>query len=485
MSRIYLSKSKILSGAQCEKRLYLEVHHPELLEVDEAMAQRFAIGHRVGEVARRLWPDGILIGHDQELVEAIKETKARLAKSGPVTLFEATLEAGGVLIRADMLQRDKEGLRLVEVKAATQVKDYYLLDVAVQSWVLEQAGFKLDRIELAHVDNTFVYPGNDDYDGLLAFVNVKGAISELRREVPALVTRYRTMLDGDEPDIAIGKHCTTPYACPFINHCTPPQPEYPVTLLPYGGKTVQALLADGYDDLRNVPADRLTNPNHQRVWRVTRSGKPELLPGAKKVLKAFPYPRYYMDFETVQFPVPIWKGTRPYEALPFQWSVHIESKGGDLDHHEFLDTEGDAPMLAFCESLLEAVGTDGPVFVYNASFEKRILAEQAARYRKYARDLKAVIDRVVDLLPITRDHYYHPAMKGSWSIKAVAPTVSKELDYGNLGNVQTSSDAPAAYIEMLHPETAGPQREQIAFDLHRYCGLDTFAMIKLARLLSQ
>lgn len=485
MSKWYLSKSKLLSGAQCTKRLYLEIHRSELSEVSAATEQRFALGHRVGEIARARWPNGILIQHDTELSQALRETQKVLADKAVPVLFESTFEANGVLVRNDILERTQKGMRLIEVKASTSVKDYHYLDVAVQAWVLRQAGIELARIEIAHINSEFVYPGNGDYDGLFTFVDVRREVEERLGGISELVDRLRATLAGDEPDIGIGPHCHDPFDCPFLHYCTPPQPDFPVSLLPRGGKVVQALLANGYRDLRDVPPDRLSNPLHERVRRVTHSGKPELLPGAKTILEKLPYPRYYMDFETVQFAVPIWKGTRPYERLPFQWSCEIETADNYLRHTEFLDIEGNAPLEEFCRTLLDCIGPEGAIFAYNASFEKSVLSSLAQRFPKYAEKLTGMIERIIDLLPITREYYYHPDMQGSWSLKLVLPTIAPHLSYGNLGEVQDAGAAPTAYMEIIDKATPDERRRSLIEDLRRYCERDTMAMVELAKFISQ
>jgi len=483
MSKVYLSKSKILSGNQCLKRLYLEKNRPELMEISDAAKQQFASGHKVGAAAQTLWPRGHLITHDSELTEALRETQQYLSDNPEATLFESTFQSDGVLVRNDILECNANGARLVEIKASTSVKDYHMLDVAVQVWVLQKAGVNLDRIELAHINNQFVYHGDGDYEGLFTFVDVADEIQDQLRAVPDLVVRLREMLKGTEPTIGIGPHCHDPFDCPFINYCTPPQSEYPVSLLPRGGKVVKGLIADGYNDLRDVPAERLTNANHQRIWRATKAGKPQLLPGAREILDKLPYPRYYMDFETVNFAVPIWKSTRPYERLPFQWSCEVEAADGTLKHHEFLDTSGNAPMEDFSRALLDCMGREGPIFVYNATFEKGVLADLAKRFPHYKNELNGLIKRIVDLLPITRDHYYHPDMHGSWSIKVVLPTIAPHLDYGNLGEVQDSSGAPSAYMEILDQVTPAERRKLLIDDLRRYCERDTVAMVELAKFI--
>lgn len=477
-----LSKSKILAGLQCPKRLYLQTHHLELAEESDSAQARFAQGNLLGGVARTLHEGGVLIGHDDALGLALAETREVLAEQAAKTVFEATFEHGGVLIRADVLERNEDGAyHMVEVKSSTSVKPYHLQDCAVQSWVVSGAGYPLKRVELAHVNNSFVYEGEGNYQGLLTYNDVTDEIQPLIEQVPVWIKSFQDMLAGPMPPIAAGDQCTSPYECPFLNHCALPQAEYPVTMLPYAGNLARELEASGIRDVRDIPEGRLVKDVHQRIRRATLANAYELDAEAQEKVAALPYPRYYLDYETIQFVVPEWAGTRPYEQLPFQWSCHIEHKDGTLAHQEYLDTTGDSPMRAFAEALIEGLGDAGPILVYNIGFERSRTQELATRFPDLADALNAISDRMVDLLPIARQHYYHPAMKGSWSIKAVLPTIAPELDYSLLDEVQDGGMAQGAYLEMIDPETPDDRRVKLASSLREYCKLDTFAMVRVAR----
>jgi hypothetical protein len=282
------------------------------------------------------------------------------------------------------------------------------------------------------------------------------------------------------PNIAVGEHCRFPHNCPFIGHCSPPQPEYPITMLHHGGRIVQELIAEGINDVRAIPEGRLKKPIHRRIRRVTLSGRYELDDLAGEVLLLLPYPRFYLDFETVQFVVPEWAGTRPYNQLPFQWSCHVEEEDGNLRHADFLDTSGEPPMRRFAVSLVDALGDDGPILVYNMSFEKGRVHELAGTFPDLAKRLHAIAGRMVDLLPIAQEHYYHPAMKGSWSIKAVLPTIAPELNYQGLAEVQDGTMAQSAYLEAISSNTETGRRDKLTQALREYCKLDTLAMVKIA-----
>lgn len=484
MRQYRLSKSKILSGQQCPKRLYLEVHRPELVELDESREMAFATGHAVGEAARQQFPGGVLIGHQNELASALKETTEHLSRPGPITLFEATFQAEGVLVRCDVLQKSKtDQLSLIEIKSSTEPKSEYDLDVAIQSWVIERAGYRLNEIKLGYINRDFVYRGNGDYAGLFKYKDMRKTVHSLFPAIPGIINKLKHVLAGEVPSIAIGKQCFDPYECPFVHHCWP-KADYPVINLPRLGDKVYELLAEGFTDLREVPPERIQTDVQKWVQRVTCSGKPELKSGAQAALKKLGYPRHYLDFETVQFAVPIWADTRPYEALPFQFSCHVEQEDGTLTHKEFLYDDGTPPMRAFAESVIEVVEDLGPVFVYS-HYEKRIVNALAERFPELKKSLLTIVGRFVDLLPITKENYYHPAMQGSWSIKAVLPTIAPEMDYGDLGEIQDGGAASAAYLELTAEETAVERRQALRHGLLKYCERDTLAMIEVVCFLQQ
>lgn len=474
-----LSKSRILLHRQCPKRLWLKVYRPELEEVDDSNQARFATGTYVGELAQQLYPNGVLIDGDN-LGKAVADTQAVLAgEKRPI--FEATLQAGGLLIRADLMLPDQDGYRMVEVKSSTGVKGYHLTDAAIQSWVAQQANLPLTSVEIAHIDNSFVYSGGD-YQGLFHYADVSEQISCMKDEVPNWIKAAQETLSGEEPCIATGDQCNSPFPCSFTDYCSPEaesESTFPPEVLPYGGTLAATLRAEGYTDLRDVPEARMESWKHQRVWRATKDGQAELNPEAGKIIASLPYPRYYIDFETINPAVPIWAGTRPYMQVPFQWSCHVETTSDVMSHCAFLADGQSDPRRPFAESLIDAIGTNGPVFVYNAPFERSRMQELAEYYPDLAPALEAGIDRIVDLLPIARDHYYHPEMRGSWSIKAVLPTIAPDLAYDNL-EVANGGMAQDAFTEIMQAETLPERRQQLHDALLLYCERDTLAMVRIA-----
>lgn len=480
-----LSKSRLISWRQCPKRLWLEVNRPDLRVITPDLERRFQVGHQVGAIAQDLENNGLLIEHETNLTAALQATREALSQYPARPLFEPAFQHDGLLVRIDLLVPQGAGFQLVEVKSTGSVKEYHIVDAAIQAWVAAQAGVPVDEVCIGHVNTGFVYPGNADYRGLITKAPITEDIAPHLEEVPRWVAGARETLAGEQPAIEAGGHCTDPFECPFLGHCSPAQPEYPVGLLPdrAGKSLARQLLSEGYEDLREVPAERMPTAPLQRVHRITVSGMAEIGPGAAECINALAWPRYYLDFETIAFTVPIWTGTRPFQALPFQWSCHGESNTGELFHREFLDISGEPPMRRFAESLVETLGSSGPILVYSP-YEKRILNELANTYPDLAPALLALAGRLVDLLPVTKQHYYHPDMKGSWSIKAVLPTVAPDLDYASLGEVQDGTSAQFAYLELIDPDIENDRKQQLETQLREYCKLDTLALVRLAGFLA-
>ncbi|MDE2341960.1 MAG: DUF2779 domain-containing protein [Betaproteobacteria bacterium] len=487
MARV-LSKSKILSFLQCPKRLWLEVHQPDLIEESASAQQRFAAGHEVGEVARKLYdPDGkgaLIDVQTEGFSGALARSQELLGKNQPI--FEAGFAAEGALAFADiMLPARKAGKKvwhMVEVKSSTSLKDYHRKDAAIQTFIARKAGVPLASVALAHVDTQWVYPGEGNYSGLLIENDLTDEAMGMEPEVREWIQEAQSVVrKRNEPDIEVGTQCKTPFECPFIGHCVEeiPMAKHPVEWLPgLQKKEILKLIANGATDMREIP-DSLLNERQLRVKQATLTGKPYFdAKGASKALSQHPLPAYFVDFETIGFAVPRWKGTRPYQHVPFQFSLHYMAKPGKLEHHEFLDLSGKDPSRDFAERLIKVCGTSGPIFVYNKSFENRIITELADRMKDLKPALEKISKRLVDLLPLTKAHYYHPSQKGSWSIKAVLPAIMG-VGYDSLDGVSDGGMAMEAYLEAVSPDTSHERKQRIEKDLLQYCHLDTKAMVEI------
>lgn len=486
-----LSKSRIAAFLQCPKRLWLEVHRPELLEVTPAMEAAFAVGHQVGELARAEYPRGVLVGHENNLAAALHETRGLFARARRSPVFEATFQHAGVLVRADLMSPTRRGWHMAEVKSAGEAKPYHLNDLAVQTWVARGAGIRVERATVRHIDKSFVYRGNENYRGLLIDAEVGDELEELLPEVPKWVIGARSTLGKREPKREMGAQCDDPFECPFKGYCETlagPRLAYPVEVLPgpRGKKLARRLKEEGFHDLRKVPANRVDDPLCQCIRSATRTGVTYRDPrGAQKVLATWPYPRGYLDFETINLAVPIWKGTRPFQQIPFQWSCHVERKNGSVKRYEFLDLSGENPARACAERLIADLAGCKTIVAYNASVERGVLKRLAGMFPDLRAKLLLLVECVQDLLPVVREHYYHRDMLGSFSIKAVLPTLAPRLNYSELGEVQDGTAAQRAYGEAVHPSTRSERKAEVERALRRYCALDSLAMVEVTEALAR
>lgn len=508
-----LSKSRLMDWRQCPRKLWLKTHRPELTHYNTDTENRFRFGYDIGEQARALYPKGLLIDAPDVTV-ALNQTLTALREHPDRPLFEAAFAHDGVLVRVDVLVPTTNGhYQLIEVKASTGTKDHYIADAAIQAWVVQHT-VPLSGVTLAHINNQFIYGGDGDYRGLLTFVPIDADLASLLTEIPSWITTARTLLSGVEPDIMPGEQCTQPYTCPFEAHCgdDEPQPDYPLHQIPrLSDSRLQALRELGVRDIREIPDDFSLTQSQQRIVDVIQTGRVELKDETVETVTALPYPRFYLDFETTQCAIPPWAGTCPYQQLPVQWSCHVELCPGNVISQRFLYERQEHPMRAFAEALILAVQEpceielsrstqscmmdavfadypeiphNGPILVYNATFEKRILAELAQALPDLAPALNGINKRIVNLLPIVREHYYHPSMKGSWSLKSVLPTMAPHLSYELLG-IADGGEASSAWQELLHPQTPLERCDELRDALIDYCGLDTWALLKMVHFLSK
>jgi hypothetical protein len=481
-----LSKSRYLSGLQCHLKLWYECYDRALAgPIDAATQAIFDIGHEVGELATKRHPGGILIEADHfHHEQAVEKTKAVMADAKVPAIFEASFMHGDVRTRADILIRLRGGKwDLIEVKSASKVKDVNVDDLAVQHWVMSGAGLDIRNAGVLVLNTAYVYDGKSyDVDELFTLHDLSDTVPGMAKDVARNVKSLHEMLAGPRaPRIEPGDQCFDPYECPYYEHCTKGMkfPKHPFDELPGLHPTKrEALKSLGAEAIKDVPADFPMTALQKRVRESVLAKKEYVSKDLSKVLAEPEYPIHHLDFETFMLALPRYKGTRPYQTIPFQWSNHIERAGGKLRHDEYLCCEDKDPRPEFVESMLESLGTQGTIVIYTP-YEIRVIRELATAYPKYAKRLAAVEQRCWDLCAVTRDNYYHPDFHGSFSLKKVLPVLVPSMSYDNLA-VQEGQQAAREYLEAL--QTDDPKRrKQIHEALLEYCGQDTEAMVQLRR----
>jgi hypothetical protein len=487
MSRPFtgLSKSRYCSGLQCTRLLWWLVHEPRAPELtpDANLQATFDRGHAVGEAARARFPGGVLVGGEYwERDRKLAETRDAIASGAPA-VFEAAFVADDVFVAADVLERRRGGWNLVEVKSTTKAKEEHLPDVAIQLHVLESSGIGVKRTDVMHLDTACTFP---DLSNLFARTDVTGEARALLPAVPGELRRLKRAVAGPLPEVEPGPHCTDPHECPFIDRCWPKLPAHHVSTLYAIGRRVDALLADGYETLHDLPDGLALKGPAVRQVRSVRSGNLVVEPTLAGALAAIEPPAAFLDFETINPPIPVWDGCHPYEPVAVQMSCHVRGARGGLVHHAFLAEGPGDPRPAIADAVIAACEGARTVVAYNASFERARLEHLAANVPGRKRALLDVARRLVDLLPMVRDHVYHPDFGGSFGLKRVAPALVRGLHYDDL-DVGEGATASNLLETLLLDEAAisARDRAKLRRDLLAYCERDTLATVKVYERLLQ
>ena len=483
---ITISKSKYMAGVQCFKRLYWQVHEPELGGVPDAAAVSIMEqGREVGKLARQLFASGVEVPFgDPE--QAIRTTRELIANPHVSAIFEAAFENAGVFVRVDILHRRRDGRwRLVEVKSTADLKEQHLDDVAIQYRVVSRSGLDLASSCLAHVNRNYVFQGGTI--DVRRFFKIKNLTRRIERLQPKLTFQLRSELRvlamPNPPDIPTGPHCTNPITCEFFERCNPPLPSDHIGYLPrLHASAAEELEQMGVESILEIPDDFALSERQRIAATSVQTGQAWFSAELGKELESLRYPLYFMDFETVNPAIPRFSGMRGFDQLVFQWSLHVQRQpDAEPEHYEFLATDTSDPRSEFVSSLCGVLGEGGSIVVY-AAFESQRLSELAAWLPEFAEQIKTIHGRLWDLLPVVRNHVYHPAFAGSYSLKAVLPALVPEMSYDGMlvGNGQA---AGLAWESLVNGGLDQSERERTEKALLDYCGQDTLALVRLLETL--
>ena len=472
-----LSKSKYLTGLQCPRLIWTQINEPEKIpETDPVTQHVFNQGHLVGELAKRLFPDGINIstedfkGNISSTIELLKERKP---------LFEAGILTGNLYSRVDILSlAGEEEWDIVEVKSSTNVKDVHIDDVAYQRYCCSQSGLNVRKCRLALINNQYVRDGEIDPEGLFNIHDITDQVEEASVGIQDRIDGILEVIGQETcPEMIIGPHCRDPYECPLTD-CWDHLPEHNIFTLYYGGKKSFEMYSSGTVTVEEIPDGYKLN-GKQRIQRAcVTSGEPHVDKEAiKEFLSSLEYPLYYLDFETINPAVPLFDGTRPYQHTPFQFSLHVvKDESSQPKHFSFLTNGIDDPRPALLSELQKTLGNSGSIIAYNKGFEEGILRNLAKAFPEYNDWIEQVCNRLIDLLvPFRNFDYYHPAQKGSASLKAVLPAITGR-GYEDL-DINDGQVASVTFLEATFGDMPEDERAQVMENLEKYCGRDTEGMI--------
>lgn len=479
-----LSKSRFQKGLQCEKALWLSVHRRDLAApVSESQQWVFDQGSEVGRLAQQLFPGGVEVADDHLHQADALATTARLLAEGATVLYEPAFGFGGAFARVDILASAGDGVwDLYEVKSSASLKDVHITDAAVQAYAVEGSGLALRTINVVHLNSAYVYEGGEyDIPALFTIEDVTGMAREYMRTVPDEIARLQDVLDGCEPDVRVGDQCAHPYGCDFAGYCHAFLPcEHPITELPrLQERQLHALLDAGLTCILDVPPGFPGLSAAQReTLEAVHAGEPRVDPsGLAAALSGLRWPVYHLDFETVMPALPLWPGTRPYQTVPFQYSIHIHRQDGSTEHREYLHAGDGDPRRLLAAHMLADLGLEGSIVHYSA-YERTQIDGLAGALPDLARRLAAVRTRLFDLEPVIRHNTRHPKAAGRSSIKYVLPAWCPDLSYAGMG-IADGQTASARYLRIVKGLADDAEVDATMRDLAEYCALDTYAMVRL------
>lgn len=487
-----LTKSKIMAGLQCHKKLWFDINNPIKKDLHV-----FHIGNRFGELARQHYGNGLDLSDTREVDNALKMTHDAISDLQAPTIYEAAFLHDETLVRLDVLRRMGSEWEVIEIKSSTSLREEHISDAALQAYIAACSGLKINKVTISHINKEFLYKGDGQYSDLFMEIDVSERVSAFLPRASFLISQLKPISDSDAdcPKISVGVHCKTPHKCQYIERCSEGSGSNRVLPLDASldliGSSSRDSSSSGYERLGDNPGHSLDSPGEDIVQAVHGTEVRWVSPDIKDRLDQLGWPRFFMDFETVQQGVPILRGTRPYDAIPFQWSVHQWCSkeqnirlSDALGYLNFYSAEMDTEFMV---TLLNALGENGPVFVHNASFEKRILRETAKRIGdpSITANVEGVIERIVDTLAIARKNFYSPEMMGSYSLKSIVKSIPTTVDYSEEDGLSDGEEAQLAWHICTNRTVDVSRKAELEERLKKYCAKDTLAIYDFISYLSK
>ena len=479
---MHLSKSRYCEGVQCKKILWLNEHMPDNA-TDKGSEAILETGRKVGELAKGLFGDYDDVVYDNDIGVRIEKTQ-NLLKDCPNVITEASFSHDDNFCSVDILKNDADGVEIYEVKSSTEIKDIYLDDVAYQYFVLTSAGLNVKKAAIVYINNEYVRGSELDIAQLFNIEDVTDIVCQKQDEIKSNISAFND-LGQSEPEIDIGQQCFNPYPCPYWQYCTrnlPTPNVFDIAVMQRRSKFKKYY--DGKISFEDLENENLNPKYMEQIDFELHDREPKIIKSAiDDVLKSLSYPLYFIDYETCQHAIPEIEGTKPYQQIPFQYSLHIiEKKVDPLKHKEFLaDADDDNLIRNFAKRMIADMPEDGSVIVYNKAFEATRNKEIGEMYPEFKEDMERFNANMVDLMvPFRERNYYTKEMEGSYSIKKVLPALfpdDPELDYNELSLVHKGDEASNAFLSLKNKSSE--EQKPIRKALLEYCRLDTLAMVKI------
>lgn len=480
-------------GLQCAKALWIHYNDKSLLPVTDArLLAIFDQGHRVGDWSKKLFPSGKDLGHIGGFEEPAEATRKALRKRKPI--FEASFIYNDCFSRADILAPTEDGRwDIVEVKSSgapespSDLRKVYLQDLAFQRYVYEGAGLPVRKCFLLLINKGYTRSGAIDPEALFSRIDVTQQVDALLPRVHSNVEEMKRVLALPScPEVKVSRHCSDPYGCSLTDHCWSFLPQPSVFDLRNGGRKPWDFLAQGILRMEDIAHDVVLSEAQRRQVASHRNGRPYVDRQAiGQFLERLRYPLYFLDFETIQSAVPMFDRSRPFTAIPFQFSLHvIPERGAAVQQHGFLADGKSDPRPAFLAQLKKLLGNTGSIVGYNTAFELTRLYECARFFPECADWVASLRERFIDLLEIFRGmSYYHPLQKGSASLKAVLPALTRSSYEGM--QISDGDLASREFMRITFTRVHDKERQRVRQALEQYCAQDTRGLIDILESLER
>ena len=483
MEKIYLSKSKYCRAIQCNKMFWLDKNKPE--ERDELDKQAVLDnGTKVGELAKQLFGKYTNIEYNEDLSEMIYNTEEALKKF-PNIITEASFEYKNNFCSIDILKNNGKTIEIYEVKSSTEIRDIYLDDISYQFYILKNLGYKVIKASIVYINNQYIRYGKLNLQQLFNIKEVTDIVVEKQKEIETKIQEINEYMKQEfEPEQEIGMQCFKPYQCQFWKYCTKHLPEHNVFQIRKMRKDKAIkLYYEGKTDFKDLLKEEVNWKHKQQIEFEEFDYEPYIdKQKIREFMRNLYYPIYFLDFETMQQAIPEFDNSKPYQQIPFQYSLHyIEKEDGELLHKEFLAESGIDPRRKLAEQLIKDIPKDGCVTAYNMMFEKGRIKELAELFPDLSEHLLNIHNHIQDLMiPFSERMYYCKDMQGSYSIKYVLPALfpnEPELDYHNLPLIHNGGEAMDIFPKIK--DMPKEEQEKVRYGLLKYCELDTYAMVKV------
>jgi hypothetical protein len=490
-SPLTLSKSDYTTYLKHPAWLWIKKHAKTILPpIDPATQAIFDTGHEFEQYAEALYPGGLTLGFsDYDEYLSLPERTLQALDEGITTIFQGRFEHEQLTFICDVIQVvDKKEVDLIEIKSSTSAKPEHMVDLAFQMVVLEKCGYSVRNISVIHVNNQYVRTGAIDPKGITAISDVTERVKDIRDFTLSKIDEALAVMALDEcPDVSPLYADKTVFGewLAIYKHMKSPKPGSIYDLCQMDANTLQNLQTSNIAYIKDIPKDFALKPKQAMQVEALRQGKPTIhADKIKEYLDTFTFPLYFFDYETLSSLVPYFDGLKPYQQLPFQYSLHIlESADAELRHVEFLHKDKVSPAESLTKTLVSHIGDSGTIITWNMGFEKSCNSIIGSLLPEYAEFYEKLNNRIVDLmLPFSQNWYIDAGFKGSASIKYVLPVLVPELSYKTLG-IQEGASAQRHWMEAVLDGKRDAEKQQILDDLIEYCKLDTLAMVEIYKVL--